>query len=60
MIMEKKIYGIVLQILGLAVLTICSILLPQYENIAGVAVWIGAFGGVLTANGSFYRRHGMF
>ena len=58
--MEQKIYGIALQILGLVVLTVCSILLPRYENIAGVAVWMGAFGGVLIANGSFYRRHGMF
>ncbi|MDW7774766.1 MAG: hypothetical protein SCH39_00335 [Methanosarcinales archaeon] len=58
--MEKKIYGIALQILGLAVITVCSILLPRYENITIVAVWMGAFGGVLIAYGSFYRKHGMF
>jgi hypothetical protein len=57
--MEKKIYGIGLQILGLAVLTVCSILLPRYENITCVAVWMGAFGGMLTTTGSLYQRHGM-
>lgn len=55
--MKKKIYGIVLQILGLALLIICSILLPRYENSTAVAVWMGAFGGVLIAYGSFYRRY---
>lgn len=57
-IMDRKFVGIGLLLIGFAIIIFASILLPRYENITAVAVWIGAFGGSLVTRGNFYRRFG--
>jgi len=57
-IMNKKVIGFLLQIIGFAIIISSIFLLPGYENITAIAVLLGALGGSLTAHGNVIKRHG--
>jgi|LGVF01.1.fsa_nt_gb hypothetical protein len=55
--MNNKLIGNLIMIFGFVMLCVCSILLPQYERITVVAIWVGAFFGGIMSHGYYYARY---